>query len=68
MKEDHLLITLDFRFWYLDRVKWKRALEHARNVRIYIMLHGREVASGHLLSIETLYSFQWFCLRTVKYP
>ena len=36
----------------------KNVFEHAQNVRILIILHMRKVSSGHLLSIETLYSIQ----------
>ena len=32
-----------------------------QNVRIHIILHMREVSSGHLLSIETSRRIQWFC-------
>ena len=49
--------------WYdlYARVKRKRAFKHAQNVRIHITLHMRKVSSGHLLSIETFCSSQWFC-------
>ena len=38
----------------------------AHNVRVHIILYMRKVSTGHLLSNETFYSSQWFCLRTVK--
>ena len=50
----------------MGRVKQKSAFEHAQNVRIHNILRMREVLSGHLLSIETFYTIQWFCLRTAK--
>ena len=50
----------------MGRAKRKSAFEHAQNGRIHIMLHMRKVSSGNLLSTETFYSIQWFCLRTVK--
>ena len=50
----------------MGRVKRKSAFKHAQNVRIHIILHMRRVSSGHLLSIETFYSNQWFYKLTIK--
>ena len=50
---------------YMGSAK-QNCLEYAQNVRIHIILHMPNVSSGHLLSIETFCSIQWFCLWTVK--
>ena len=36
----------------MGRVKRKRALDHAQNMRIYIILRMCKVSSGQLLSID----------------
>ena len=47
----------------MGRSKRNSVFEHARYVRIHIILQIRIVSSGHLLSIETN-SIHLFCLRT----
>ena len=49
--------------YILGNFKQKGAFEQAQNVRIDI-LHMSKVSFGPLLSIETFYCVQWFCLRT----
>ena len=51
---------------HLSRARRKSALGHAQNVRIYIILRMRKVLSGHLVSIDTFYSFQQCLQRTAK--
>ena len=56
--------------WHLARIinepghskSENNAFEHVQNVRIHIILHMRQVSSGHLLSIETFYSIQWYTM------
>ena len=45
----------------MGHVKQKSAFEHVQNAQVQIILRMRKVSSGHLLSINTLYSIQWFC-------
>ena len=40
--------------------------KHAQNVWIHIILHMRKISSSHLLSTETFYGIQSFCLLTTK--
>ena len=43
-----------------------KSIKSTKSSYIHIILHMRKVSSGHLLSIETFFSIQWFSLRTAK--
>ena len=65
-KRANNMFIMSTRLHHMCLVKRKSAFEHAQNVRIHINMHMRKLSSGHLLSIETFYSIQWFCLQTAK--
>ena len=44
----------------------KSAFEQVQKMQIQIILPMHKVSSQPLLSIETFYNMQWFCLRTAK--
>ena len=52
--------------YHLVHAKRKSPFKHAQTVRIHIILDMRKILSGHLLSIETFYIIQWFCIRAAK--
>ena len=56
-------ISMLLRASYIGRVKRKSAFEHAKNVRIHIVLRIRKVSSGPLLSMDTFYGIHWFRLQ-----
>ena len=44
---------------YMTPVKLKKALEHAQNVQMHIILRMRKVSSGPLLSIDIWYQMSF---------
>ena len=46
----------------------RSAFEHTQHVRIHIILHMRKVSSGFFLSIDAIYSIQWFLFEDNQGP
>ena len=64
-KEFVLCACFNLIWIYMGGIKRKSVFEHAQNMRIHKSCISA-ISSGQVLSIETFYSIQWFCLRTAK--
>ena len=67
----HIIYQMDHRILRMLEgacfpVSENKRLQACANALIHIILHLRRVSFGHLFSIETFYSIQWFCLRTAN--